>query len=49
MGFELRMPNIKGATDAEQIAQIKSYLYQIVEQLQFIIDTLDNQSKGGTK
>lgn len=49
MGFDLRKPNINGPTDKEQIAQIKSYLYQMVEQLQFIIDTLDNQSKGGTK
>lgn len=49
MGFELRIPNINGATDKEQIAQIKSYLYQLVEQLQFILNTIDNQSKGGTK
>jgi hypothetical protein len=44
MGIELRYPNITAHTDREQLAQLKSYLYQLVEQLQF---ALNDQSGGG--
>lgn len=35
MGIELRLPQINGKTDREQLAQIKSYLYQMAQQLQW--------------
>lgn len=38
MGFELRLPNINGKTDREQLAQIKGYLYQIIPQLQWALN-----------
>lgn len=37
MGIELRLPNIKG-NDREQLAQIRSYLYQLTEQLQWALN-----------
>lgn len=41
MGIDFRMPNIAG-TDREQLAQIRSYLYQFIPQLQWALNTLDN-------
>ena len=38
MGTELRLPNITGATEREQLSQMRSYLYQLVEQLQFALN-----------
>ena len=43
--IDLRLPNINGATEREQLKQLKSYLYQLVEQLNL---TLKNISSGGT-
>ena len=40
MGFALRFPNISGQTEREQITQLCGYLYQLVGQLQFALDTL---------
>ena len=37
MGLELRMPNISG-NEREQLAQIRSYLYQLIPQLQWAIN-----------
>ena len=44
--MELRMPNITGATEREQLAQIRSYLYQIVPQLQFALSNLNTASSS---
>lgn len=41
MGLELRLPNITGMTEREQLSQVKSYLYQLVEQLQWALNNLD--------
>lgn len=38
MNTELRLPNITGGSDREQIAQIRSYLYQLVPELQYALD-----------
>ena len=38
MGMPLRLPDIKGS-DREQLRQIRSYLYQLVPQLQWALDT----------
>lgn len=38
---ELRLPNITGLTEKEQLAQVKSYLYQHTGQLQFALNYLE--------
>ena len=42
MSLDIRLPNINATTDAGQLAQIKSYLYQFAEQMKWAIDTLDS-------
>ena len=39
MGIELRLPKITG-NDREQLAQIRSYLYQLTEQLQWALNNV---------
>ena len=39
----IRFPNITGATDREQLKQIKSYLYQLVEQLNYTLSVIDTE------
>ena len=36
----LQLPNIKGDNEREQLKQMQRYLYQLVEQLQFALDTV---------
>lgn len=38
--IELRMPKIDAPSDREQLAQIKSYLYQLIPQLQMHLEKL---------
>lgn len=42
MGIEFRMPSITASTDREQLAQIRSYLYQFIPQLQWALNTLES-------
>ena len=42
MGIDIRLPNINGASESEQLAQIRSYLYQFAEQMKWAIDTIDS-------
>lgn len=44
MSINIRFPNITANTEKEQIAQIKSYLHQLVEQLNY---ALPNLGAGG--
>ena len=44
MGLDLRMPNINGATEKEMLAQIRSYLYQFVPQLQWALNNIETSS-----
>jgi hypothetical protein len=44
MGTELRYPNINGRTDREQLTQLKGYLYQLVDQLQFALNNASTPS-----
>lgn len=46
MGLDLRMPNINGATEREQLAQIRSYLYQFVPQLQWALSTIETSPQS---
>lgn len=38
MGIELRLPNINGLSEKEQLSQIRSYLYQLIPQLQWALN-----------
>ncbi len=40
MSVNIRYPNITARTEREQIAQIKSYLHQLVEQLNYALPNL---------
>lgn len=40
MAIDIRFPNINDPTDRGQLAQIKSYLYQLAEQLQYVVNNL---------
>ena len=44
MGIELRLPQINGKTEREQLAQIKSYLYQMAQQLQWALNNTGTNS-----
>lgn len=43
---ELRLPNITGLTEKEQIAQVKSYLYQLTGQLQYALTNLEGTTSN---
>lgn len=40
MSMNLRYPNITGVTEKEQLKQIRSYLHQLVEQLNYALPTI---------
>lgn len=42
MAIDIRLPNINSTTDAGQIAQIRSYLYQFAEQMQWALNTIES-------
>lgn len=44
MSVNIRYPNITGATDREQLVQIKSFLHQLVEQLNVTLPSLGTGS-----
>lgn len=44
MGTELRYPNITGLSEREQLVQMKSYLYQLVDQLQYALNNVGASS-----
>lgn len=41
---DIRLPNINGKTTEQQMAQIRSYLYQMVEQLNWALNTIDTDN-----
>lgn len=43
--INLRFPNINGATEAEQLKQIKSYLHQLVQELNWALSVLESERK----
>ena len=45
MSVNLRYPNISGFTEKEQLAQIKSYLYQLVDQLNYALPSLGGSTQ----
>ena len=46
--IDLRYPNITGKTETEQIGQVKSYLHQLVEQLNWALNTVESYQGGST-
>ena len=40
MSENIRYPNITGSSEKEQLSQIKSYLYQLVEHLNYLLPTI---------
>ena len=42
MSTNIRFPNITGKTEAEQLIQVKSYLHQLVEQLNWALSTIES-------
>lgn len=41
MGIDIRLPNINGKTDREQLVQMRSYLYQLAEQLNWGLSAIE--------
>ena len=46
MGFDLRYPNITAQDEKGQLLQMRSYLHQLVEQLQWALNDLNTASSG---
>lgn len=46
MGIDIRLPQITGATEKEQLAQVKSYLYQFAEQLQWALQNVNTSDSS---
>ena len=44
MGIDLRLPNITGPTERERLSQIQSYLFQMVEQLNWALQNVDTSN-----
>ena len=44
MAFEFRLPQFTGS-DHEQLAQMKSYLYQFIPKLEWALNTLAEQQQ----
>lgn len=49
MSVDIRFPNITGKSDSEQLTQVKSYLHQLVEQLNWALSTVDGAASGTAK
>lgn len=47
MGVEIRLPQITGVSEREQLQQLKSYIYQLREQLQWAFDNIDTTGGSG--
>ena len=48
MGIDLRFPNINAPTAEGQIAQMQSYMHQLVQQLNWALNTVGEVEKGNT-
>ena len=44
MGIDLRLPNITGPTERERLSQMQSYLFQLVEQLNWALQNVDTSN-----
>lgn len=48
MNIDLRFPNITSATPEGQMAEMQSYMHQLVQQLNWALNTIDNAKEGNT-
>ena len=48
MSINIRFPSITGKTEVEQLTQVKSYLHQMVEQLNWAFSTIETKSTTET-
>ena len=48
MSMDIRLPNINAETEAGQLRQIRSYLYQFAEQLKWALSTLETGGAGAS-
>lgn len=48
MSFDLRLPHFTDDSTPEQLRQIKAFLYQHVEQLQWILQTINSEENKNT-
>lgn len=46
MSNKIRYPNINGHSEAVQLTQVKSYLHQLVDQLNWAITSVEKQASG---
>lgn len=46
MSIDIRLPNITAKDEAGQLQQVKSYLYQLVNQLNFALTTIESGNSG---
>lgn len=53
MSFDIKLPNISAKTDREKLEQIRSYLYQLAEQLRWALNSIEsnvgNTLQNGSK
>lgn len=45
--IDIRLPKIDASTEREQLVQVKSYLYQLAEQLQFALGNINTSAPQG--
>lgn len=48
MSFDFRLPKITAGTDSEKIAQLTRYIYQLTEQLNFSLNTVEAAAGAST-
>lgn len=46
MSNAFRLPNVTATTDAGKLKQLQSYMYQLVEQLNIALASVDGSSNG---
>ena len=46
MGIDIRLPNINAPTTEGQVAQLQSYVYQMVQQLNWALNTISSVEPG---
>lgn len=49
MSYKLKPPSITGATEKEQLAQLKSYLFQLVGDMQYALNDLEKKTSSNKK
>lgn len=49
MSIDIRLPNITAGTDSEKLKQLHSYMYQLVEQLNWALNNIDTAGISGTE